>query len=151
MEWTQADLAQSTWRYMTLTRMTIVLFISSIIFWSIACGQTHHSMATPRDSLMTVRSALRDKDLDLFKRTLSTSTLASLESEAKANQSVDDLLRAFLERSRENEETAEDVEEDLSLDENKVELRGKNGRPLGRFVKEGNEWKLDGFGWKRES
>lgn len=131
--------------------MTVACLLSSISLCLIACGKTHHSLATPTDALMTVRSAFRNKDLDLLKQTLSSRTLASLASEAKANQSVDDLLRAFLERSQENEGTPEAVEEELNLDENRVELRGKNGRPLGRFVKEGNEWKLDGFGWARES
>lgn len=58
------------------------------------------------------------------------------------------MLRAFLERPPESEGTPEAVEEEQRLDDNRVELRGKNGRLLGRFVREGDEWKLDGFGWR---
>lgn len=133
---------------MRLRRMTVAFLLSSISLCLIACGTTHHSMATPRDTLMTVRSALRNKDLELFKRTLSASTLASLAAEAKPNESVDDMLRAFLERPPESDGMPEAVEEEQRLDDNRVELRGKNGRLLGRFVREGDEWKLDGFGWR---
>ena len=133
---------------MGLRRQTVAFLLSSISLCLIACGATHHSMATPRDTLMTVRSALRNKDLELFKRTFSASRLASLAAEAKANESVDDMLRVFLERPHESEGTPEAVEEEQRLDDNRVELRGKDGRPLGRFVREGDEWKLDGFGWR---
>lgn len=131
--------------------LSISLLLACCLLCLLACTKAHKDLSTPRQALNTVRSALRNNDLELLKQTLSSNTLTSLKSDgAKTSESVDDLLRGYLERSQQSEGAAEDVEEEHRLDENRVELRGKNGRPLGRFVKEGEEWKMDGFGWKRE-
>ena len=131
--------------------LSVALLLAGLSLCLIACTKAQKNLSTPRDSLNTVRSALRNKDLELLKQILSADTLASLESErTKTNESVDDLLRGYVERSQQSEGAAEAVEEEQRLDETRVELRGKNGRPLGRFIREGDEWKLDGFGWRRE-
>ncbi len=64
----------------------------------------------------------------------------------RAKTTADRLLADYLE-GREASEASDASAREVKVDENTVELRGENERVIGRFVKEGEGWKLDGFGW----
>ncbi|HJP95812.1 MAG TPA: hypothetical protein VJ843_00415 [Candidatus Saccharimonadales bacterium] len=125
-----------------------ILAITSILLSIAACRKANSdNRATPTAALETVRAAERNKDVQTFKRSLSSRSIGFVEAEAtRTKTTVDRLLADYLER-REPNEASESSGREVKIDGNTVEIRGVNERVLGRFVKEANEWKLDGFGW----
>ena len=133
---------------MILKRLITIIFVFAVsLFWVSCRRATHYDVSTPQRALDTLRAAISNKDLETFKRTLSARTLEWLESEAiRTNKLVDELLQDYVARKSENISPVRPEKEER-IDGNTVELLSGNGRILGRFVREGDEWKLDGFGW----
>jgi hypothetical protein len=113
---------------------------------SIACQQAaHYRTSSPRETLESVQRAQSKQDVKGFENLLSKRTLDWLQSEANRTQtSVDSLIRSYLERH--NDVVAIPVQREERLDDTTIVVRGNGDRFLGRFVQEGTEWKLDGFG-----
>jgi hypothetical protein len=114
----------------------------------LACRQsTSYNASTPTAALETVRNAKRDHDAETFKKILSSQTIQFLQSEAaRTSKPVSEFLKEYFER-QDQAGTPEPPEREAKIDDNTVELFNKNNRMLGRFVKEGDEWKMDGLGW----
>jgi hypothetical protein len=133
-----------------MKRKTVLAIIAllSLLPCLAACRQVAaYDASTPFAALHTARNAKRDKDRETFKRILSSQTLEFLQQEAtRTKQSVDQLLDTYLER-QDSESIPKAPDHEERTGDDRTTLLDKHNYILGQFIKEGDEWKLDGFGW----
>lgn len=115
----------------------------------LSCKRTVRiDVATPTGLFRTLVSARQHSDVETLKKLLSKSTLEWLNAEAaREHRTSESLLTDYINRL--NEETSSEPIhlEEKRIDDNRVEIVDQDSkRELSRFVKEGQEWKLDGFG-----
>ncbi len=129
-------------------RIVIIL----VILMLAACGKskTHfHDLSTPSNALKTVFSAIQEDDPERFRKILSAQTLHMLETESqRTGKSSKSILQEYLSRRQDEDisEISETKEERIDDSLMEVHYRSNSSWKKIRFLKENNEWKMDGFG-----
>ena len=139
---------------MSFGRMLLVLALCACAaLGPVACSTETSAvnLSTPTEALKTQFTAVLERDVATYKRTLTTATVKWFESEGqRSGKSADELLRAYLERAGRDDcddWPAQTREEQLA--DGRVDVWFQlNGRwSFARFAREGDAWKMDGYGW----
>ncbi len=122
-----------------ITCISLVLVLFTLLLT--ACNTS-----SPKNSLQAICTAAKNKDLEMYKKHLSTRLLAQMQDEAiKSKQGIDDVVKAVLNDTHGCPEPLQTRGENIDGNNAEIYVSDELGHwNKMRLVKEDGVWRLDG-------